>query len=255
VSAGDAALRYLGSGCAVIPIRPKDKRPLLPWREYHTRLPTGAELRSWWQRWPQASVGVVCGQVSGIVVLDCDPRNGAGGAALADRLPVTVTAESGGGGVHYYFRLSPGERLAKIPGLLEGVDFLAEAAYCIAPPSLHRSGRPYRWRQGLALGESPIAPIPPVIRQLIAFHRAPEPDSRPRHREPRGGGRLTVEEVLSRLQGVRRSGRGWMARCPAHPDRTPSLSVAAEGDTLLLHCFRGCSFAEILGALRGGRAR
>lgn len=45
-------------------------------------------------------------------------------------------------------------------------------------------------------------------------------------------------------------GSGWLERCPAHPDREPSLSVGAgEGGRLLLHCFAGCAFREIVHAL------
>jgi hypothetical protein len=36
---------------------------------------------------------------------------------------------------------------------------------------------------------------------------------------------MNVEAILARLQAVRRSGRGWVAHCPAHEDRSPSLSV------------------------------
>jgi hypothetical protein len=59
-----------------------------------------------------------------------------------------------------------------------------------------------------------------------------------------------ADRVLPLLSGVRRSGRGWIARCPAHEDRSPSLSVR-EGDDgrLLLHCWAGCDAASIVGAL------
>jgi putative DNA primase/helicase len=59
-----------------------------------------------------------------------------------------------------------------------------------------------------------------------------------------------ADDVLSRLEGVRRSGDGWVARCPCHDDREPSLSIG-EGDDgrLLLKCFAGCSFEELRGAL------
>jgi hypothetical protein len=40
---------------------------------------------------------------------------------------------------------------------------------------------------------------------------------------------VTVEEFLGDLEKVRRNGAGWIARCPAHEDRSPSLSVR-EGD-------------------------
>jgi hypothetical protein len=59
-----------------------------------------------------------------------------------------------------------------------------------------------------------------------------------------------VERVLERLDGVKRSGSGWTAKCPAHSDETPSLSVR-EGDDhrVLLRCFSGCSFGQIMAAL------
>jgi len=248
VTAREAALGYLAAGFSVIPVRREDKRPLLLWREYQTRRPTEAEVVTWWKRWPGAGVAIVCGTVSGVAAVDFDPRNGDGVTALADRLPMTPTAETGGGGLHYYFRLTRGESLSKIPKLLPGLDLQAEASYVIAPPSLHPSGRRYRWRPGLALGEVALAPLPPIIRQLIALHRTPEPESRPRPGVP-GGGALTVEEVLSRLRGVRRCGRGWVALCPGHEDREPSLSIAEEGGRLLLHCFAGCEFTQIVAAL------
>lgn len=245
----DAALGYLAAGLSVVPIRAREKRPLLPWREYQARRPTRAELISWWKRWPDAGVGIVCGTVSGLAVLDFDPRNGDGFPALAPRLPLTPSVETGGGGVHAYLSLPTGERLTKIPGLLPGMDLQAEASYVIAPPSLHPNGRLYRWRPGLALGEVPLAPFPPIIRQLITLHRAP-PEERTTGRGPLRGDTLTVEGVLSRLSAIRRCGLGWVARCPAHEDREPSLSIGrGDGDQVLLFCHAGCSFAEILAAL------
>lgn len=57
--------------------------------------------------------------------------------------------------------------------------------------------------------------------------------------------------LVARLDGVRERGPGcWIARCPAHEDRTPSLSVRETQDgTILLHCFAGCSPADILAAV------
>ena len=55
---------------------------------------------------------------------------------------------------------------------------------------------------------------------------------------------------LARALSARRSGRGWVARCPAHEDRTPSLSIrGTEDGRLLLHCFAGCSWSAIRTAL------
>lgn len=56
--------------------------------------------------------------------------------------------------------------------------------------------------------------------------------------------------LLSRLDRVRKAGTGWSARCPAHEDRSASLSVSTGTDgRLLVHCFAGCAIGDVLGAL------
>ena len=64
-----------------------------------------------------------------------------------------------------------------------------------------------------------------------------------------------VERVLGLLEGVVRRGDGYMALCPAHDDRTPSLSIR-EGDDgrVLLHCFGGCEPERVVAALGLGLA-
>jgi len=62
---------------------------------------------------------------------------------------------------------------------------------------------------------------------------------------------VNVEILLSQLQKVRKTSAGeWVACCPAHEDRTPSLSLKDCGDgRLLLHCFGGCAVEEVCLAL------
>lgn len=61
---------------------------------------------------------------------------------------------------------------------------------------------------------------------------------------------LPLDTILSQLPHVRQSGRGWIALCPAHDDRSPSLSVGeADDGKILLHCFAGCQYLDILEAL------
>lgn len=62
---------------------------------------------------------------------------------------------------------------------------------------------------------------------------------------------MRIEQVLSRLHCVRRSGRtGFIARCPAHDDRHPSLSLRATKDgTILVKCFAGCSTRSVVTAI------
>lgn len=62
---------------------------------------------------------------------------------------------------------------------------------------------------------------------------------------------MRAEALIERLDGVRRkSNGGWLARCPAHEDRQPSLSVdlSASGG-IILKCFAGCEVTAIMDAL------
>lgn len=59
-----------------------------------------------------------------------------------------------------------------------------------------------------------------------------------------------IDGFLARLDGVKQTRDGrWLARCPSHDDRHPSLSVA-EGDDgrVLIKCWAGCGAGEVLGA-------
>ena len=59
-----------------------------------------------------------------------------------------------------------------------------------------------------------------------------------------------VQELLARLSGVKKSRDGWMARCPAHDDKNPSLSVKRGDDgQAVVHCFAGCTPDAIVSAI------
>jgi hypothetical protein len=62
---------------------------------------------------------------------------------------------------------------------------------------------------------------------------------------------VTIKDVLGGLNKVRKSGRGWMACCPAHEDKKPSLAVYLDPDGHIgLTCFAGCRSGDIWQALR-----
>jgi hypothetical protein len=172
-----AARDYLGRGWSVIPVRAGDKRPLIAWQPFQERLATLDELDGWFARWPDANVGVVTGAVSGLVVMDVDPRHG-GNAGLAElerehgALPDTVEALSGGLGRHLYFA-HPRHRVHNRVGLVPGVDLRGDGGLIIAPPSLHPSGRHYEWRAHRAPDQIDLAPLPPWLLDKLG--------ERPRH--------------------------------------------------------------------------
>lgn len=61
---------------------------------------------------------------------------------------------------------------------------------------------------------------------------------------------MNLETICERLEGVRRSGASWIAKCPAHGDHKASLSIKEGDGKILLYCHRGCSFESICAALK-----
>jgi hypothetical protein len=77
------------------------------------------------------------------------------------------------------------------------------------------------------------------------------PVTSPRGEPPIESMLRAVEQVTDRAP--RRAGEGrWMALCPAHDDRNPSLSIRETRDRVLIHCFAGCPTEAVLDALRLG---
>ncbi len=61
---------------------------------------------------------------------------------------------------------------------------------------------------------------------------------------------MSAESIAIALGG-RKSGRGWSARCPAHDDRNPSLSLGDSGNgRVWVRCFTGCTRDEVVASLK-----
>ena len=60
-----------------------------------------------------------------------------------------------------------------------------------------------------------------------------------------------IEKILDRLDKVTKRGpQGYMARCPAHDDKTPSLALSELSDgRILIKCFAGCGASDVLAAV------
>jgi hypothetical protein len=159
-----AALACCARGWSVVPLRPRSKRPLIPWLAQQERRAQAEEIEAWFERWPDANLGVVTGAISRLVVIDIDPQHD-GEESLAQLtrvhgpLPATVEAMTGGGGRHLYFE-HPGRPLHNRAGIEPGIDVRGDGGYIVAPPSLHPSGVPYRWAPGRSPQEIEPAPMP-----------------------------------------------------------------------------------------------
>jgi hypothetical protein len=123
------------------------------------------QLEDWWQRWPQANLGLATG-----VVFDALDIDGPVGLAalhqLADavslRLPGPLV-RTGGGGWHYWFR--PTGLGNRPPRGLDHVDWRGRGGAVLAPPSHHASGERYRWL--VRPDQAPLPEVPAALRALL----------------------------------------------------------------------------------------
>lgn len=171
-----AARKYLSLGWSVLPVRPRDKRPLIRWEPLQEARPSDADLGGWFERWPDANLGIVTGAISNLIVLDVDPKHG--GDDTLQRLerrfgalPATVEARTGGGGRHLYFR-HPGYPVRNRAGMGQGIDLRGDGGYVVAPPSVHPSGEPYAWRPGRSPDELALADLPRWLLTATGASRA-----------------------------------------------------------------------------------
>lgn len=182
-----AALKYAAIGWYVFPLTPHGKRkaphPMLgPKGGHHLATTDPKQIEAWWTEDPNAGIGVNMRR-SGVLAVDSDPRDG-GDKTLAalqaehGRLDTPCIQDTGGGGEHYIFAAPPG--LTSVPGSLgPGVQVKWNGYICVAP-TLHESGRIYRWRPGM----SPVAnhwalDAPPawVLTRQQASRGGAKPDS------------------------------------------------------------------------------
>lgn len=172
----EAALAYAQMGYSVIPVG-IDKRPPILWECYQHQRASPAVIKGWYSIYPDAGVAIVTGVISGIFVVDVDPRHG-GDLAPYGLMPATFTVHTGGGGWHFYFKGVQPCRTAVVPG----VDIKGEGGYVVAPPSGHPSGGKYT----IEVDTEPTIP-PAWLPRLITRAR----------QEGNGKGQSWVSEALA----------------------------------------------------------
>lgn len=174
-----AALAYREAGFSVIPILQRGKKPawrLLPenttgrqgWECFQKAPPTTQEIEGWFYEKPRLNIGIVTGEVSGILVLDIDTQEGIDVlkrrvSERELRTPWVKTAH----GWHGYFQYPRGKAIANRVRFLPGLDIRAEGGYIVAPPSMHISGHVYGWKRGIIPHRDGMAAFPRSLLALV----------------------------------------------------------------------------------------
>lgn len=120
----------------------------------------------WMEGRPDLNVGILTGKISGIFVLDIDPRNG-GDASLAEliarygQLPETYTARTGSGGRHFFFLMPDFAISNKNSKIGSGIDIKADRGQVVAAPSISAAGH-YD-----VIRDMPVAQAPAWLLDLL----------------------------------------------------------------------------------------
>jgi hypothetical protein len=129
-----------------------------------------SQVDEWWRQHPDANLAFVTGTRSGLWVLDVDGPEGLDALARWEqehgRLPKTLTARTGGGGRHLYFRYPEHGRLGnkvKLHGL--PLDVRGDNGYVLLPPSNHISGGVYAWES--SLNRAKVAEAPDWLLEIV----------------------------------------------------------------------------------------
>jgi hypothetical protein len=151
----EAALDYISKGYSIIPLKYKDKKPLMKWAEFQNRIATPEECKEWFMV-NKMNIGIVTGEISKISVLDIDGPE-ALKLAKSKGLPETRLIKTGkAGGWHCYYQYEPGLRNWQARTDLPGIDIRSDGGYVVAPPSIHPNGSQYKVVKDLELGAIPV---------------------------------------------------------------------------------------------------
>jgi hypothetical protein len=155
----ETANYYHGIGFSVIPLKPRDKTPLINWTEFQKRRSTQEERTSWFASGLN-NIGIVTGAISGVDVVDFDTME-----SMKNHLdfirstPVSKT----GKGCHALVQHQEGIRNFQKRDDMPGIDLRADGGYIVAPPSIHPNGKQYSWLPNRSLEDIPLAPFPDWI--------------------------------------------------------------------------------------------
>lgn len=152
------APRYAAHGFHVFPLAPGSKEPFKRSHGLNDATNDLKQVAEWARLYPNANIGIRTGALSGVDVIDVDPKNG--GILTAQELrnrgmplPVRSVAKTRSDGYHLYVKHNPLLRTGT-NRLGPGIDFRGEGGYVVAPGSVV-DGKRYRMIRKASFPEAP----------------------------------------------------------------------------------------------------
>src|SRR5260370_5613398 len=168
-SLSEAELQYARDGWFVFPLF--GKAPLKGSNGHRDATKDMEQIQAWWSTYPRANIGLATGSISGLIVLDVDPRHGGHQSfqALEKRygtIPETRMSRTAHGGLHrFYQHPRDGKRYPNAIELegLPGIDGRGDGGYVVLPPSKLYGRLSYVWGNLTV----PIAPAPQWLLEAL----------------------------------------------------------------------------------------
>jgi hypothetical protein len=138
----DVAIEYRRRGLSVIPIKPKDKHPMVAWAPFQKEHASEAMIEQWFTSWPTANLGMVTGSVSDCIVIDLDSQAARDrlNSLLGDYDLSSVPRSRTGKGWQLFFK-HPKVNVLNRAKVLPDMDVRGDGGYVVAPPSIKRTGK------------------------------------------------------------------------------------------------------------------
>jgi hypothetical protein len=170
----EAAAIYAAAGWRIFPLN--GKLPAIRGgKGFHDASSDADQVREWWQRWPNANIGLPMGDRNWFT-LDVDAgKDGIATRVQLERehgpLPFTLRAATGGGGEHWIFTAPNAAELVNRANVAGGLDVRTTGGYIAIAPSVHPvTGALYEWEIAL----DPV-PAPAWLLALLPHKKQPEP--------------------------------------------------------------------------------
>lgn len=153
-------------GLAVIPLRPKSKIPAIKdWSKYSKELPSEEDIARW-KEIPDANIGVVLGEASGLIGLDFDYDVDNMHDEIKNYLSNDDTIiKKGNKGCTMFFNYSGEDTAGWSVGSERVLDLLSNGTHTVVPPSIHPEGDEYHYQSLEGLNDD--RDIPSLPRRFV----------------------------------------------------------------------------------------
>ena len=118
------------------------KQPLISWKKYQDTRASREDLCIWYEERPYLNIGII---TNGLVIVDADNDEA---VLWCDEHLSTPVVSNTAKGKHYYFKQLKSLESRNTVNKGCGIDLRVDGRLVVAPPSVHGSGKFYRWSSG-----------------------------------------------------------------------------------------------------------